>query len=298
MGSKTMPDKRQQMAVKHDEELAKLEEEVAAQLSEPKEEEAQVEQEDEETSTEESAPEETKPPVEEPQEPKPEAEGKEEGEFQDEDVDKLSDKAQKRFRQMVDKIKELEAEKIRRERYKFDKPEEVKEQPKEPVREPTFRLPWDKAPQEDPAVIARNTAREETQRTIQEERVGMWLEQDLGYVETQYPELNPSSPEYDKELDFYLEDAFKAKIKADSSYRLKDHVDSFMNQRKKAEKKAMEKVRLEKAERLSKQKSEQAVVGTTTVDTPEPKVEDKLWGVESIKDLEKLEAEVNRAAKR
>lgn len=266
-------------AEKNDEELTKMEQELAAQ--EPEEvEEPQVDQEvEEQTTPEESASSEVEPHDEEPEtaeDKESEADSVEAGksakeDFTEEEWEALGDKSKRQFTKLREKARL--AEELMREKERAAQLKEVAEEAKkESYKEPKSKLPWDDS---------------ETQKA------GKWastLMEDIKYAEREYPELNPDHEDYNDELTGGLLQDFRELRKANSNTRLKDLVDRRMKTIVSARKEALE--RAKKREKLQKQKATSAPPSGVTPKTKKVSASDKVKQAKSMDELEKLEKEI------
>lgn len=282
----------------HDAELAKMEADIAAQLAGDAPATANGEGEVTPTAPE-SAPEVKKPDDESKSEKKvqddpapdvgettpPETPQAPERDLSEDEVKKLSAKAQKRYRAMSQRIKELEERLTLRSTL----------QPKAtPVGTPTAAalppLPW-LAPDEGimpqvPAVDPREEARVAAREELARDRIVTNINADVESIESRYPDLNPASEDYDEDLALTIKDLYLAKFKDDNTLRLKDFVEDIMGIRAKAEHKAKAQI----TGKVVKQAATQAISSTASSQKPQTSVEDMIKGAKSLKDLEALES--------
>jgi hypothetical protein len=289
---KGITSKDRQAAVKnqHDEDLEKLEQELSAEASsseesapsetEETEEESQVEPEEESTG-EEPAEEESEESSEESEEP--------------EDVRQLSAKAQKRFRNLSTENNQLKEE-LNRLRYTvntlqglgYSKTEAEKIAPDIDTTGLT-EITEDQYKQ-DVAKQARYIVKDELSKRDKMEqwtRQREWFQQDLETIEQKYPELNPDSDEYNKELDSFIGDYYERLRLQDPNLRVKDVAEKIIS----LNKKSLEKKKREDVNKLAKKASSQAIKSESQESTGTD-ISAKIMGASSISDLEKLEKEL------
>jgi hypothetical protein len=289
---KGITSKDRQAAVKnqHDEDLEKLEQELSAEASsseesapsetEETEEESQVEPEEESTG-EEPAEEESEESSEESEEP--------------EDVRQLSAKAQKRFRNLSTENNQLKEE-LNRLRYTvntlqglgYSKTEAEKIAPDIDTTGLT-EITEDQYKQ-DVAKQARYIVKDELSKRDKMEqwtRQREWFQQDLETIEQKYPELNPDSDEYNKDLDSFIGDYYERLRLQDPNLRVKDVAEKIIS----LNKKSLEKKKREDVNKLAKKASSQAIKSESQESTGTD-ISAKIMGASSISDLEKLEKEL------
>ena len=264
--------------------LAKLEKEAEAKVkgeASPAEE--------EQTSASESAPEETETPSEE-KESKPETPETEEGEeeFSEEELARFKEKAQKRIRKLASKAKEVE--KLRKELEDLKTQFELLRsgEPTFPVgQEVSEGLPWEtpseprEVTEEEYQKEVAQTAQKIVQAELARQRRLDRLEQDIKAVEEKYPELNPDSEEFDKELCDSIANWFKGLARSNPDLRLASFVDELMSLRAKGAEREKSKI----SAKIAKQAAEQAVSPTGA-----PKGKGDLTSlIESARTIEELE---------
>ncbi len=265
------------LAVKHDEELAKMEAELVAQASEEIEETPQV-QEEETTSVEESAPSKEETPEEESEGPvEAEASTTEHEGFTEEEWNALSDKTRvemTKLREKARKADELEKEATRADvMAKVYAPlQEVSHDIREESYKPESGLPWEDSPTQ---------------------KAGHWastLMEDISYSEGAYPELNPDSPDYNDDLTGEILQDYRSMRQSNPDLRLKNMVDRRMRSIKSAKEQALKKIEAEREAR--KQKSQEALPATATSTPKKITLEDKISQASSFEDLDRLEREI------
>lgn len=279
----------------HDDELAKMEADIAkANGGAPEGETPTVETPAEEgTPAPESAPgEENQPPVEKPATPAPKPTGKE-GEdddyLSDEEVQKLSGKAQKRFGRLSSENIRLQKENefLRKHTKKADEPVP------EPSTPPINRLPWestdgDEPEGEDPAVVARREALLAVAEERRQQAILDNLQNDSKELETAYPEFDPKSESYDPTLVTKISVWYKGLFKDNNDLRLKDFVTELMALREQG----IAQGKSEVTEKVVRQAADQAVTPTAPSGPSSDSVVKKIQGARSIAELDKLEAQI------
>lgn len=298
----------------HEDELGKLEAEVTKQLAEASNEPAPTQEGDKPTETakedgtsdstpateETKALSENKEPVKE--EAKPEADGQKGkvetdtgDEFEDEDVKHLSEKAQKRFRSMNEKLKEANRQ---IEVLKKFGPKQTVETPTSDKGKVTQGLPWDTTAKADPeqrevteeeyqAEVERK-ARQVVQTELRNEKILTTLSNDTREAEAKYQELDPKSDTFDPVLVTNISTWYKALFQQNEEIRFKDFVEEVMSLRAKG----VERGKSEVTATVMRQAAEQAMTPSAT------KVEHKsaseaISKAKTISDLEAAEALVN-----
>lgn len=279
-----MTESRQE-AVKaaHDEELAKLEAEISALANGDG---TSKTDEEEKTSNAQSAEGEKKPEadtkVEKENEKKPDGETSNESDetdLSDEEVKQLSAKAQKRFKQLAKNNSELNRE------LSFLKKNAPKPEPPKPPQK--LLLPWEHEEEPDVATIATEKARETVLETLRTERILSTISEDVKEVEKKYPELDPTSPSYDRVLLAKVSTWFKAQFKENNDLRLKDFVDEVFALRDAG----IEKGRQEVTGKIVKQSAEQALTSSGGR-VESSSIDDKIRNARSIAELEALEKSI------
>jgi len=209
-------------------------------------------------------------------------------EFKDEEISSLSERAQKRFRELSQKAKradELETQiKATREgeQDKFlgalsPKPEAVSR----PIAPPVQGLPWEQS-QTNPTEITLDDYKRDVTLTadaIAQARVAdaefrlrkeNEVKSDYQKIASDWSELNPDSSEYKPELSNKLAKLFENQLRADPKSRLYDLVKTVMDVRESGREKGKEEV----TGRLVQQKAEEAVTPSTETGLPPEKPED------------------------
>lgn len=275
----------------HDEELAKMEAEIAAQASAPATPEATPaapSASPEATTPDHSADGATTTPPAETPAPAPKATEEEDESLSEEEVQKLSGKAQKRFKSLAD-----ENMRIKREneflRTHMKKPAEDPEPQPEPA---SFRLPWETEEEddggEDPAVIARREALAVVAEERRQEKILGNLENDSSYLEEKFPELNPQNEKYDPTLVTQISVWYKGLFKDNNDLRLKDFVTELMTLRASG----IDRGRSEVTDKIVKQAAQQAVIPNAPTTPAASSVEQKIQGAKTMAELEALEAQL------
>ena len=276
----------------HDQELEKMESEIAAKVADPDydpEKETEETSEEEKTSSATSAEGETKQPSEEkPGETTPPAKsdgtkpGEDHEELSEEDVQKLSGKAQKRFKSLAD-----ENLRVKRENdflRKHLKPEEKVEQPSK------IRLPWETEEEEaeDPVIVAKRVALEAVAEQKRQDTILTNLQSDSTELENTFPELNPKGKEYDPTLVTKISVWYKTLFKDNNNLRLKDFVTELMSLRAAG----VDRGKSEVTEKVVKQAAQQAIISNAPSSSPASSVEQKIQGAKTMAELEALEAQL------
>lgn len=294
---------KQKKAVNAEEELSKMEEELATPTEEetPEQSEGQASDEDSPPSEEKDIEEESK-----------EDDANDSSEdLTDNEISSLSDKAQKRFRDMAQRLKELESKKV----------EPKKEEPVVNLREDfpmgnveiddsviaPSNLPWSNGqPAINPNEYKRHVAtaakdvveqvlntRENARR---EKAIYEAFKSDLEKVRSSYPELNDveSGPKYDNNLAekvaTYYKPIFEEYRKKGKYYRFDAFVDDWMSIKERGRSEGADEVR----SAVNKQAGEQAFRPSGESVSESPSLEKKLKSVKSIDELESLESELSR----
>lgn len=277
------------LAVKHDEELAKLESELVAQ-AEPKEE-TQIEQEVETTTKEEPAPSENKPTEEvKPEAEKPASEPVEEELSEDEEA-RLGDKTRNqmsKLREKARKADELEKElEVLRQKDSARKPLDDIEQVYQTEEPERPGLPWDQ--QSITPIDVKKLAREEV---IREKKLTQ-ISVDADYLEGNVPELNPESSDYNSKLAQDVYSTFRLRFLSDDTTRLKDVAQEKLDLIKDVE--AKFKKRSEEVKTIEKQAAEQALPISVTPPQPKTSMIDNIKKATSWKELEALEKSIGKS---
>lgn len=277
------------LAVKHDEELAKLESELVAQ-AEPKEE-TQIEQEVETTTKEEPAPSENKPAEEvKPEAEKPASEPVEEELSEDEEA-RLGDKTRNqmsKLREKARKADELEKElEVLRQKDSARKPLDDIEQVYQTEEPERPGLPWDQ--QSITPIDVKKLAREEV---IREKKLTQ-ISVDADYLEGNVPELNPESSDYNSKLAQDVYSTFRLRFLSDDTTRLKDVAQEKLDLIKDVE--AKFKKRSEEVKTIEKQAAEQALPISVTPPQPKTSMIDNIKKATSWKELEALEKSIGKS---
>lgn len=243
-----------------------------------------------ETKVENKAPLDESPEVDEPSRNDVKIESNEE--WTDEDQKHLSDRAQKRIRDLNEKAKkadELEAElsqlrsNSQKERFTGTYDNAIKQPlftPKNQEQiddssmeaEPSFNttgLPWDTTPEQE--YEEKVLSPEEYQRDVMssadilvQARIAQYeksneIKSDLAQMERKYPELNPDSPEYSENVSKRLATLFDTQLRTNPNARLSTFVDSIMTLREDKAKESEQKAKASLSARTLEQKSEEAL---------------------------------------
>lgn len=292
MGCKCMNEPNKNLkAVSNDEELAKMEESLGSEVS-------QVPEVDKVEQTTESglAPTEEKAVEEKPAEDT----STEATQLNDEELSKLSDKAQKRIRDLTRKLREAE---------KGKKPKE------EPVIdmgsvEPhtdvgNSRLPWEEPinssldQEERVRRVAEATARDTFNKSWREEKKAEvaqkmfdTLSKDIEYVKARYPELDENNPKFDSDLTAKVANWYKPqydKHRQEGKYaNFVAFVDDVMSLRESEADRKSQRTAL----RVAQQAAEQPLPQDGGESTKEVTVQDLISRAKSLKDLEQLEKQI------
>lgn len=275
---------KRNIAVKHDEELSKIEAELVAQVGEV--EEAPVVQTPEDTVVEESAPAEEKPTEEETSEPEQEATVTEEDNLTEEEQKHLSEKTRVQMSKLRDKARE--AESLRLELDNLKRKEEMRKPLQEVEEEytqiksetPENSLPWERKSlsQED----VRRLSREEVTR---EKKLSL-ISSDADELE-KIPELNPSSKEYNSELAEDIYSTFRDRFLKDDNTRLFHIAEKKLSLLQRERERV--KLAMEGEKNVEKQVAEQAIPVNITPVKSKTTVTDMVNSAKSIKELEALE---------
>jgi len=215
-------------------------------------------------------------------------------ELTDDELSKVSDRAQRRIRELVAKVKALEN----------SRPEPVVDMGSVEPKGDDMKLPWElpKADGDYEAYlreVARTTAKEtfneswkmnkEAERNV---RIMDSLSKDIELVRSRYPELNETSPQYNAELTTRVANWYKPqfeKFKSEGKYaRFDAFVDDLMSLRSQG----VERGRQEVQSRVAKQAAEQTLPTSTGVEAKEVSVEDLIKGAKNIRELEAYEKQI------
>ena len=197
----------------------------------------------------------------------------------DEDKRHLSERTQKRIRELNEKAKKADQLEEELEELRSKQQDKFVGQYENTVNQnlfgetmqdnsslgdqtPNSKLPWD-TPNEQPKEITMeeyqrnvlNTADILVQARMSQLNKANEIKSDLEKVESKYPELNPDSDEYSEDISNKISDLFKNQLKADSDTRLIKFVDNIMSLRKKSEQKG----RNEATTKIVEQKAEEAI---------------------------------------
>lgn len=278
----------------HDQELEKMEADIAAKVADPNyqpEEEiesgaSEGEQPSSATSAEgennqpsDEKPEETTPPAK-PDGVKP---GEDHEELSEEDVQKLSGKAQKRFKSLAD-----ENLRVKRENDFLRKHLKPEEKPSETPSK--IRLPWETEEEEaeDPVIVAKRAALEAVAEKNRQDTILNNLQSDSTELENSFPELNPKDKGYDPTLVTKISVWYKTLFKDNNNLRLKDFVTELMSLRAAG----VDRGKSEVTEKVVKQAAQQAIISNAPASSPASSVEQKIKGAKTMEELEALEAQL------
>lgn len=278
----------------HDQELEKMEEDIAKKLEDPNyQPEEEIESgasEGEQPSSAKSAegennqpsdekPEETTPPAK-PDGVKP---GEDHEELSEEDVQKLSGKAQKRFKSLAD-----ENLRVKRENDFLRKHLKPEEKPSETPSK--IRLPWETEEEEaeDPVIVAKRAALEAVAEKNRQDTILNNLQSDSTELENSFPELNPKDKGYDPTLVTKISVWYKTLFKDNNNLRLKDFVTELMSLRAAG----VDRGKSEVTEKVVKQAAQQAIISNAPASSPASSVEQKIKGAKTMEELEALEAQL------
>lgn len=280
----------------NDQELAKLEDELISQLTSTPSEEGitsespSASDEQQPASTVEEQPSTPTNEQEGQPEPKEEVKGEEAvqaQDFNDEDVKRLSEKAQKRYEKITKENREMREQLAALQQRLAG----IAPQPKQETK--VAPLPWEQPQQEADRELTEDELRQEIERKAREivrtelenEKIVANLQSDISECETRYPELNPMSNTYDEQLADKLIQWYKSQVATNPHLRLKDFVSDFMSLRSKA----ADEVKRNVTGKVIQQASQQAL-GPAPVKSDTNNFEQLLSNARSVSDLEKLES--------
>jgi len=220
-------------------------------------------------------------------------------ELTEEEVSSLSERAQKRFRELSQKAKradELEAQVKGTPEGEHDKFLDALAPRQEAISPtnapPVSPLPWET--QEVPTEVTMEDYKRDVTATadaIAQARAAdvefrlrkeNEIRGDEAKIARQWPELNPESSEYRPDLSNKLATIFKKQLYADKSARLYDLVKTVMEVRSSG----VEKGKTEVTAKLVKQKAEEAVTPSAETGLPEEKPEDIFKDPHRVKEQE------------
>jgi len=202
-------------------------------------------------------------------------------ELTEEDEKLLSERAQKRIRQLSEKAKRAEELEKEVDRLRSTQEQRFTQTVGEPrgYQQPTVpaspvaqvstpqsvptNLPWAENPDEERVVTPEEYKREllSTADALVQARMSQYakateIKDDLERVERKYTELNPESPDYSEDLSVKLSNLFSTQLSANPQVRLSGFVDDIMSLRKSGEEKVKEQV----SAKVVEQKSEEAIL--------------------------------------
>lgn len=204
----------------------------------------------------------------------------------DEEVQKLSPKAQKRFKSLSDRNKRLERENGFLKSH--IKPDAT---PSPEPSTPANPLPWAKPivtgeeEEPTPAEVAESTARATVQQELRNKQILDTFASDAKELESQYPELNPEHESYRPELVTKIAVWYRAQFKDNEELRLKDFVTELMSLRAEG----IEQGRTEVTDKVVQQAAEQAIVSHGAAPAASSTVEQAIGAAKSIDELEEAE---------
>lgn len=212
----------------------------------------------------------------------------------DEEKKILSEKAQARFRKIVQEKKQLEA------RLREQQEQGVIQQAPEPVEIDYSKLDVFSKSEVTPAdylkhvveaaeqiVDRRLTTRERRDLEYQAQKV---LLDDISWAKQEFPELDDTSPDYDETLAGKISSWYDTARRANPTARLKDFVGDFMGERKKG----FSKGKAESLEKIRRDEATQAFTSTQTIKESSPKIEEEIRNVRTFDDLAKIRNKLTR----
>lgn len=219
----------------------------------------------------------------------------------------LSPRGKKRFNEIIEKRKEAEAranqlqaerdslyqtiEALKQQGYTQRQAEEISEQ----VDTEGF---VEKTPQEYQADIARQAEiivdRKLRQKDMEQQsaRAAEYFQEDLKFVEKEYPLLNPDTENYDAKLETFIGNYYKNLLKENPMTRLKDVVKEVMELREQAVAEGKERT----VKKVAKQASQQAIAPSVGKADPVPTLEDELKNATTDAELEAIKNKINQGA--
>lgn len=214
-------------------------------------------------------------------------------EWTDEDQKHLSDRAQKRIRDLNEKARraeelELELKTLRGDSQKERFTENYDSAIKQPLFsrnnaeqvEPSFgeitpqtdtsRLPWDTTPQEqefEEKVLSPEDYQRDVmssadilvQARLAQYQKSLEIKSDLEKMEQKYPELNPDSSDYSDNVSKKLASLFDTQLRTNPQAKLANFIDSIMTLREDKAKESVKKAQASLSARTLEQKSEEAI---------------------------------------
>jgi len=227
-------------------------------------------------------------------------------EWTEEDQRHLSDRAQKRIRDLNDKAKkaeEMETElKMLREEKQNERFAKTYEDIKKPVTTPKFDLnsypsfgdilpqieslnqtgSQDDSQNFEERVLTPEEYQQDVfkaaslvvEQKISEYQKGLEIKEDLKSMEYKYPELNPSSNEYSDTLSRKLGKLFESQLMSNPNAKLGDFVDSIMTMREEKAQNIAKKIQSNISARTIEQKAEEAISPHELDPTPEQPYEE------------------------
>jgi hypothetical protein len=217
-----------------------------------------------------------------------ESESEVEEELSDEEKKLLSEKAQARFRKIVQENKRLKEE------MQSKVQPETHQQVSDPVEIDYSKLDVFNKEEVTPADYLKHVVEaadqiverklSQNQRRALEEQAKKTIVEDIAWAKQTFPELNDETPDYDETLANKVSNWYSSIRKTDPTMRLKDFVGEFMGERKKG----FAKGKKASIEKIAKDEANQAFVSTQTYKQSSPKLEDDIKNARSLDDLNSL----------
>lgn len=224
------------------------------------------------------------------------------GESDDEEMSQLSEKAQKRFRDLVDQKKKLEQELLQERKNRLLSQPGVGSKPASPTDNgskggsPTAPLPWDGSREittEEYEKAVEDKAQKIVQGELKKEKMLASIRTDVKSIEGDYAEYNPDSEHYDEALVVRTSEWFKVLHKQNPDLSLRAFVDELMSIKSKGATEAKSTI----TAKVAKQAATQALSPTGVKANAQTTVEDRVKSAKTLKELEALEAEIGVANK-
>lgn len=207
--------------------------------------------------------------------------------FSEDDVKHLSEKAQKRFRQMNKELRELKASQLRNSLGPKQQPT-----PRATQAKPSG-LPWDTTTKTDgPREVTDEEYQQDVQAKAQEaaktvirnDKIVNNVIEDRKFLESNHPELNQESDDFDPVLAEYIATTFKSLFKDNQDLRLKDYAEQVLSLRAKGEERGKAQV----TAKVAQQAAEQAM-SPTTARVVSKTAADAIAGARTMDELEAAE---------
>lgn len=275
-------------AVKHDEVLAEMESGLVAQ--EPEVEAEPVEQIAEDTAQGESATTEEQTAEEEEAKPVEEAAKADEEELTEEEQGHLAEKTKRQMAKLREEARR--AKELEQELENLKKTQEIRKPLEEAVKEyaqvedRTEQLPWEAGLT---ASEAKRLAREEIEKERRLSQIGL----DADYLESSFPELNPSHEDYSPRLAQDIYASFKTQFLRDDSARLRLIAEEKLELVREIREK--ERVRSEGEAKIAKQEAEQAPPVSVAKPKASIDVATQIKGARTMEELEAFERQLGKA---